>query len=67
MFTNLQLDVRIGDMFRLATAIVITFAAVFGVSAQQRPLLTDDVDIVPHKQRVQLEKRVKEVQGKANH
>jgi hypothetical protein len=47
LFTNLRPNVKIGVMFRLSAAIVIILASVFCVSAQQRPLMTDDVDIVP--------------------
>jgi hypothetical protein len=47
MFTKREFGVKIGLMFRWAASVFILTAASFAVSAQQRPLLTDDVDIVP--------------------
>lgn len=46
-FTKTSFSVKIGDMFRrVAVLVLIAFASIAAV-AQQRPLLTDDVDIVP--------------------
>jgi hypothetical protein len=47
MFTNREFGVKIGDMFRWAATFLLLIAASLAMSAQQRPLLTDDVDIVP--------------------
>jgi hypothetical protein len=47
MFTKHEFGVKIGLMFRWAASVFILTAASLAVSAQQRPLLTDDVDIVP--------------------
>jgi len=47
MFTKREFGVKIGLMFRWAASVFILTAASLAVSAQQRPLLTDDVDIVP--------------------
>jgi hypothetical protein len=46
-FTKYWFSVKIGDMFRFASVLLILVAGVLASSAQQRPLLTDDVDIVP--------------------
>jgi hypothetical protein len=47
LFTNPRPNVKIGDMVRWVAAIVIIFVSVLCTNAQQRPLMTDDVDIVP--------------------
>jgi hypothetical protein len=47
VFTKTSINVKIGVMLRLlASLCLVTVAALF-VSAQQRPLITDDVDITP--------------------
>jgi len=47
MFTNNQFSAKIGVMFRLAASVILIAVTSFVASAQQRPLLTDDVDIIP--------------------
>jgi hypothetical protein len=46
-FTKNAINVRIAMMLRLVSAIIFVLGSVAVLSAQQRPLLTDDVDIVP--------------------
>ena len=44
----MPINARIGDMFRPCAAIILAISALaFSAMAQQRPLITDDVDIVP--------------------
>jgi len=47
MFTNNKFSAKIGVMFRLVASVILIAAASIAASAQQRPLLTDDVDIIP--------------------
>ena len=47
LFTKHRFNVKIGDMFRWFASLVVIAAAAYLAAAQQRPLLTDDVDIVP--------------------
>lgn len=47
LFTNRLFSVKIADMSRLLASLTLIFAAACAALAQQRPLLTDDVDIVP--------------------
>jgi len=47
MFTNIRFNAKIGDMFRLIAFLTIVAEAGLAINAQQRPLITDDVDIVP--------------------
>lgn len=46
-FTKTSFSVKIGDMFRRVAVLVLIAFASIAAGAQQRPLLTDDVDIVP--------------------
>jgi hypothetical protein len=47
LFTKINFGVRIGLMFRSFWIAAIVAAFAFSSHAQQRPLITDDVDIVP--------------------
>jgi hypothetical protein len=47
VFTNRCFNVKIGDMSRWVAILIFITTICLTVSAQQRPLLTDDVDIVP--------------------
>ena len=47
LFTNHSFNVRIGDMLRWTASAFLVLLAACMAAAQQRPLLTDDVDIVP--------------------
>ncbi len=46
-FTNGLNNVRIWSMQRFSLYLILILAASLGASAQQRPLLTDDIDITP--------------------
>jgi hypothetical protein len=47
MFTKLVINAKISVMLRCISVLTIFLAGAFTVSAQQRPLITDDVDITP--------------------
>ena len=47
MFTKCPFGVKIGDMFRSLASLIMILITAMLAAAQQRPLLTDDVDIVP--------------------
>lgn len=47
MFTKQASNVKIGTMFRALVALIFIISMALAVNAQQRPLLTDDVDIIP--------------------
>lgn len=47
LFTNLNIDARMNSMRRIILNLLVIFAASGVVAAQQRPLLTDDIDITP--------------------
>lgn len=46
-FTKLRINVRIIAMLRLLTILILLLTTCLAASAQQRPLLTDDIDITP--------------------
>ena len=46
-FTKMSFSARIGLMKNLAIAFVFVLTATFAASPQQRPLITDDIDITP--------------------
>ncbi len=46
-FTKSLFSARIGLMTRLTFCLILILVAAFVAIAQQRPLLTDDVDITP--------------------
>src|SRR6476659_3670820 len=47
LFTKTDFNARIGDMIRWFANALLIAAFSYVAAAQQRPLLTDDVDIVP--------------------
>jgi len=47
VFTNERFNAKIGDMFRSIAIVTIITAIAVAINGQQRPLITDDVDIVP--------------------
>lgn len=47
IFTKQKFNARIGDMLRWLAVLTVIVAASINAASQQRPLLTDDVDIIP--------------------
>lgn len=46
-FTNVLFNARIASMFRASACVIMILTATFFVAGQQRPLITDDIDITP--------------------
>lgn len=46
-FTNVLFNARIALMFRVSACLIVILAASFFAAGQQRPLITDDIDITP--------------------
>jgi hypothetical protein len=46
-FTNVLFNARIALMFRASACLIVMLTASFFVVGQQRPLITDDIDITP--------------------
>jgi hypothetical protein len=47
IFTKQKFNARIGDMLRWLAVLTVIVAASINAASQQRPLLTDDVDVIP--------------------